>query len=119
MSLLRTITYRHALCRHCKYFLSKRVIFPKCAVFQHFGKAIPDEILTSRFDHRFPHPEDGGIDFERESFAKLRERTFFRYKTDDEIEEHFQITLTKLNKIKDQPTTNDGHLPSIWFMYDD
>ena len=119
MSLLRAITYKRSLCKYCRYFVGKSIIFPKCTVYQHFGKAIPDEILRGNFDHRFPHPEDGGIQFEPESFDELRKRTFFRYKTDEEIEELFQITINKLSEIKNQTTTNEGHLPPEWFMYDD
>ncbi len=30
-----------------------------------FPEGIPEEVLTGRHDHHFPHPDDMGIHFER------------------------------------------------------
>ena len=121
MSLLRRIEYIHPnLCTFCKYYdYEPPGDFRKCAVFTYFNRLIPVEIRMLRFDHRYPHPEDGGIQFERAKLSDAIRERHFQGKTDGEIERKFQQIARKLEKTHPDgiPPTNQGHLPAFWYMY--
>lgn len=62
------MTYKeHSICIWCKHFVlrTKDSIIPSCSA---FPKGVPNEIMpgerTATFDHRYPHPDDNGIQFE-------------------------------------------------------
>lgn len=60
------------ICYFCKHFNTtsyNNLNKTACDAFPH---QIPDEIFKGFFDHRFPYPNDGGIQFERyESYKDL------------------------------------------------
>lgn len=45
------------ICTGCVHYIERR----RCKA---FPQGIPDDIIHNRFDHRQPHPQDGGIHFE-------------------------------------------------------
>ena len=45
------------MCVDCKYY------FHRGLACKAFPDGIPDDILFAEFDHREPHPKDGGIQF--------------------------------------------------------
>lgn len=59
----------YSICIWCKHFktATREKIISHCEA---FPDGIPSEIVLyenhALFDHRYPHPEDGGIQFERE-----------------------------------------------------
>ncbi len=59
----------YSICIWCKHFktATREKMISHCKA---FPDGIPEEILhnenTALFDHRYPHPEDGGVQFERE-----------------------------------------------------
>ncbi|GAB5492415.1 MAG: hypothetical protein Phog2KO_26300 [Phototrophicaceae bacterium] len=55
------MTLIHAGCLYCKHFhiLNRSGLF--CDA---FPDGIPDEIVKGHFDHRKPHPNDNGVQFE-------------------------------------------------------
>lgn len=56
------------LCYACKHFdpvYAREKIGIKGKRCKGFPNGIPREILFDRYDHRFPHPYDGGFQFER------------------------------------------------------
>lgn len=60
------------ICHWCKHF-------EKTAICHAFPDGIPNEIYTRssddsvKFDHRYPHPEDNGIQFELEkNFERIK-----------------------------------------------
>lgn len=62
------MTYKeHSICIWCKHLKlrSKNSIIPSCSA---FPTGIPDEIMPIvgpvTFDHRYPHPNDNGVQFE-------------------------------------------------------
>ncbi len=57
--------YKNPICTSCKYFDHNNIKTNNetftCTA---FPKGIPEAILASDFDHKKPHPEDGGIKYE-------------------------------------------------------
>lgn len=85
----------HEGCAFCLHFQKVDDRDPKffCDA---FPNGIPDEIVRMRFDHRKPHPDDNGIQFEMNpQFEHLREGV-------EEAYAHIEGNIQTLTEVKQE-----------------
>lgn len=89
-----------ALCWFCKHLIveNHKPINLRCKA---FPNEIPDEIIRSwEFDHREPHPDDNGIQFEKETNHSELKKRFPRIpdeRMDELIEYGMSMTINRLD----------------------
>ena len=89
-----------ALCWFCKHLIveNPRPINLRCKA---FPDRIPDTIIRSwKFDHREPYPDDGGIQFEKETNHSELKKRFPRIpdeRIDELIEYGMSMTINRLD----------------------
>lgn len=80
----------------------------ECKAFESKNYRIPTEIWRSKFDHRYSHPSDNGITFEKLDTEALLHQKHFLGLTEKEIKRYFEgkIKYLDLAATTDVPDDN-------------
>lgn len=98
-----TARFTKHLCGFCKHFDEQHMNEThelRCAA---FPDGMPDEVVWSKdgplFDHREPHPDDNGLQFEKlDDLTLLRQRHILRNAPDmDYVDDRLAITFEYLD----------------------
>jgi hypothetical protein len=99
------MTYKKylSLCWFCKHFdhvhWSEKLGYFRCHA---FPERIPSGIINIEVDHREPHPDDNGIQFDKVGLFSdyMQRRPFDNFSLLEEVDEAFAATINWLELIK-------------------
>ncbi len=87
---------RSPLCIWCKHLILERGIhISKCKA---FSEEIPEEIWELEYDHREPHPDDNGIQFEKVTNYDDLMIPVRKGFTDDQLDFIYSQDIERLNE---------------------